>query len=116
MRSKTFISTKKVCTIYARYRTLLRLNKERRIYSHKDSYFSTGLLVSGFIDAIIIMPHPINYFEEINVSLPSLNQNPPINYKLNHLLSLYMTFRLALLVRIYLNCTIFRNSRSFRLW
>lgn len=56
------------------------------------------------------------YFEEWSVTIPSLNQNPPLVYKINNLLSLCTTFRLLFLIRIYLNSSIFMTSRGFRLW
>lgn len=105
-----------VWIFYLRSRTLLRINKERRVYSSRDGFFSTRLAHYYFLECLVILPHPNIYFIDSSIFLPSLNQNLQICYRINHLLSLCMTFRLLFLARIYLNLSTFRTSRSFRLW
>lgn len=114
---KSHLLFKKIAIVlYIRYVYLIKVNKERRIYSNRDSFFSTGLLFYFLFDILIISPHPIHYFEDLQFSMPSFNGKPSLNYKLNHILSIYMVLRVILLLRSYLNCTIFKTSRSFRLW
>ena len=123
---------KKVFLTILRYVVKLKLQKARREISKRDDLITTNdyLYIISEILVYLIFPNPFiqgNFFLRKQIIFKYFNKEKYMgmrmfvddtwmNYEINHLLEIFMIFRVIFMFRMGLYYTIFMAPRAYRLW